>query len=270
MTANVALVGAFLRRDWITARSYRATFAVEFVALVLTTTLFFYVSRLVDGSQLAARHHFTHGYFGFVVIGLALMRIVHTSLSTFPTRVRSDQTTGTLETLIGAPAPPWLLLLATAAFDLLRAVVFAAGMLAVAAACFGLRPDIGWTGAAALLVALPACLALFASLGVLLAAFTVVFKQATGLVALVSAGIGLLSGVYFPVGVLPGWLGTLAGALPFTWAVQLVRAAVLGDHVPGARLAELVVAAAVLLTLSLVVFRVAVDRARRAGSLAHF
>lgn len=269
MSASLAVASAFVRRDWITARSYRATFAVELVAMLATTAMFFYISRLVDGSHIAGRH-FSHGYFGFVVIGLAVMRVVHTSLSAFPSRVRSDQMTGSLEALMGAPAPTWLLLLASVAFDLLRALLFAATMIAAAVAFFGLRPDPGWLGAAALVVVVPACVALFASLGVVLAAFTVVYKQATGLVALLSAGLGLVSGIYFPLSVLPHPLAAVADALPFTWAVQLVRAAVLGNSVPAARVVELAVSSAVLLTLALVLFRAAIDRARRAGSLSHF
>lgn len=270
MSAAASTLASFMGRDWATARSYRAAFALELVGLLLSMALFFYVGRLLDGTGLLARHHVSGTYFGYVVVGMAVMRLVHASLSAFASRLRTDQTTGTLEALLAAPVAPSVVVVASAAFDVLRATIFAVAMIVAAVVVFGLHVAIGWTGAAVLLVAVPACVALFASIGIAIAAVSIVYKQVAGVTGLVTSGLALLSGVYFPLDVLPHPLPAVADAIPFTWAVQLVRAAVLGDAIPLARLAELTAMASLLLPASLALFSFAIDRARSDGSLAHY
>ena len=48
------------------------------------------------------------------------------------------------------------------------------------------------------------------------------------MVAFATAGIAVLAGVYFPLSVLPEWLGDIARALPFSWALDLLRDCLLG------------------------------------------
>jgi ABC-2 type transport system permease protein len=270
MRQGVGILVAFIRRDLDTARSYRAAYAIESVAILLSVTLFFYLSRLVNNSSTLSRVHFSHGYFGYVIVGLALLRVVHTSLSSFATKLRTDQTTGTLEALFASPASPSLMIVSSAAFDIIRATLLGALMVVVAIVVFGLELGTSWSGGGALILAFPACVALFAALGVALAAFTVVFKQTTSLISLLSTGLGLLAGVYFPLRLFPPLLRAIAEATPFTWAVDVVRDALLGDRIPPGQLVGLLIAAAILLPLSLMLFRVALSRARREGSLAHY
>lgn len=270
MSGAATTVGAFLRRDWATARSYRGAFTVEIVGLVLAIAMFFYLGRLIDTTGLLARHHVPGSYFGYVVLGMAVLRLLHTSLSAFAVKLRTEQTTGTIETLLAAPMAPSLVILASAAFDLVRAAILAIVMVVVAALVFGLHVDLGWVGAAGLIVAVPACLALFGAIGVALAAFSMIYKQVTGVTALITSALGLVSGVYFPLDVLPHTLHAIADAIPFTWAVQLVRDAVLTNRVPLPRLLELSALACILLPASLAAFGASINHARRKGTLTHY
>jgi ABC-2 type transport system permease protein len=270
MNAAAITVGAFVRRDWATARSYKGALVVEFVGLLFALALFFYVGRLINGAGLLARHHVAGSYFGYVVLGIAVLRLVHTSISAFAVKLRTEQTTGTIETLLAAPVPPSLVVIASATFDILRAAVLAIAMVAVAVVVFGLHIGVGWAGAAVLVVALPACVALFAAVGVALAAFSMAYKQVTGVTALITSALGLISGVYFPLDVLPHTLHTIADAIPFTWAVQLIRDAVMTNTVAVGRLIELAALACVLLPISLALFGASIDHARRKGTLTHY
>jgi ABC-type polysaccharide/polyol phosphate export permease len=102
------------------------------------------------------------------------------------------------------------------------------------------------------------------------AALTVIFKRATALVAAVLTVLSLLSGVYFPIEVLPEALQALSEAIPFTWALDVLRASLLGGEVDELQLVGLLAAAAVSLPVALFIFRASVDRARRLGSLADY
>jgi ABC-2 type transport system permease protein len=76
--------------------------------------------------------------------------------------------------------------------------------------------------------------------------------------------------VYFPTSVLPGVLNGLAKASPVTWTLDVLRAVLLGGSVPVVELAVLVAVGAVAVPISLQVFRVCLNRAKRDGSLAQY
>jgi ABC-2 type transport system permease protein len=266
----VLTVAACVRRDWRIALSYRLAYAIELVSMVFTLVLFYYLARIVDSSTLPSLKGLDRGYFAFVAVGLALTRILYAGLSAFANQLREEQTTGTFETLMATPASPSALILGSGAYDLIRGTAFGVVIIGAAAAFFHLRIDVSVDSALVVTAALLACLFLFAAIGVALAAFTVVFKQTTAVLALATSGIALIGGVYFPIEILPGALRSLAELLPFTWGLEVLRAALLAGHFELGRLGLLIAFDVVALPCSLVVFNVALRRARRTGSLAQY
>ena len=65
-------------------------------------------------------------------------------------------------------------------------------------------------------------------LGILAAAITLTFRRGAGVVGLGVAALTLVSGLYFPVGLLPGWLTAAAQANPLAIAAEALREALLG------------------------------------------
>jgi ABC-2 type transport system permease protein len=268
-TSRAVLTLAFLRRDWRIARSYRLQFVLDVCVVPLALALFFFLSELVDPSRLPADADLSKGYFSYAAVGLVVLRMVQTALTSFTTKLRTEQVSGTFETLLASPVSASAVVLGSAAFELLRALVGGALTLLVAA-LFGLRIELGVGSLVGLVVGLPALVVTFASVGVLVAAFAVIVKQVTALIGLVTAALGLLAGAYFPIDLLPGPLRVAADLLPFTWGVDVLRAALLRGDLATGRLVALVGFAAVSLPLSLWLFRRSVDRARRGGTLTQF
>jgi ABC-2 type transport system permease protein len=235
----------------------------------LALALFFFLSELVDPSRLPDDADLSKGYFSYAAVGLVVLRMVQTALTSFTTKLRTEQVSGTFETLLASPVSPSAVVLGSAVFELLRALVGGALTLAVAS-LFGLRLELGVGSLVGLLVGLPALVVTFAAVGVLVAAFAVIVKQVTALIGLVTAALGLLAGAYFPIDLLPGPLRLVADLLPFTWGVDVLRAALLRGELATGRLVALVGFAVVSLPLSLWLFRRSVDRARRGGTLTQF
>lgn len=262
-------LAAFLRRDWRIARSYRLQFALDVAIVPLSLALFFFLSRLVDPARLPNDVDLAQGYFSYAALGVVVLRMVQTALTTFATKLSTEQTTGTFETLLAEPVSATIVVLGTASFELLRALVIGAATLLVAT-LFGLRIDVGVGSIVGLVVGLPSLMATFAAVGVILGAFAVVVKQVTALLGLATAALGLLAGAYFPIELLPGPLRIVANLLPFTWGIDVLRAALLRGELDGDRLALLTGFAVVALPLSLWLFGRSLDRARREGTLAQF
>ncbi len=267
---SAGILAAFLRRDWAIDFSYRTVFAFRILASFFTLALFFYLGKVIDDTEFAREVGVEAGYFGFVAVGIAIFTIVESSTNSFSRKLREEQTTGTFETLMSAPAPPSLVILASAAYEILRGLIDGLLLIALAIAVFGLALDTSIGGLAAAVGGMLGALVLFASIGVAVAAFTVIFKRATALVGAALAVLSLLSGVYFPVEVLPGALQAVGEAIPFTWALDVLRASLLGGEIDSMQLFGLLASAALLLPTALLVFRSSVNRARRSGSLADY
>lgn len=265
----LSIVASFVRRDWATARSYRLPFVLDLFSVVVNLTLFFFLGRFIDGSDISFVSELGNGYFAFAVVGMLVVRLGQTALNSFSSKLRREQTTGTLEALLATPPPPWLVILASSAYELLYATVTALATFAVAMS-FGMDIEVSLAALGALVLGVPAILAVFAALGVAVAAFTMVFKQTTSLVGMVTSAVAVLGGVYFPLEVLPRPLEMLAWALPFTWGIDLLRSALLEGQMEWGLLALLVGFSAAAIPASLAVFRVAVDRSRRTGTLSHY
>jgi ABC-2 type transport system permease protein len=268
--SSLTLAAALIRRDWRLALSYRGSYLLETGSMILFLALFFYLADLVTDSQIPADEGLEGDYFAFVAVGIAVFRVVQMSLATFSGKLREEQTIGTFEALMSAPASPAAVALASCAYDLLRGALSGLVVLLAAVLLFGvgLEADLGSYLVA--LVALLGCLVLFAALCAGLAALIVWLKRATALLGVALAALGLLGGVYFPVEILPQPLQTIAEALPFTWGVDVIRDALLGGDVDPAQLAGLFAADAILLPLALAAFTLTVRNARRAGTLAAY
>jgi ABC-2 type transport system permease protein len=267
--SNASWLAAFLRRDWNIARSYRLQFVLDLATIPLSLALFFFLSRLVDTSGLPTEGDMQQGYFAFAAVGIAVLRMVQMALTSFSVKLRNEQTTGTFEALLASPVTPSVVVLGSAAFEILRATAIGCVTLGVAL-LFGVRFNVSPTSVVGVLLGLPALIATFAAVGVAVAACAVIFKQITALLGLIATGLALLTGVYFPTNVLPGPLEVIAEALPLTWGIDVLRAALLQGELAGTRLGMLVGFAVVALPVSLWLFRVSIDHARRRGTLTQF
>ncbi len=264
--------GAFIRRDWIVARSYRLPFYMVVGSSAFLLVLLYEVGHLVDlnPTTTGPDSPLSHGYFAYALVGIAVLQIVYSAVQAFTQQIREEQTTGTLEILLATPTSPSVVILGSALYDLIQPTVVSILMVAVGALAGNV--DLVATAASALAAAaaLVGLLALFAGLGILVASFTVVFKQGAGLVALLVTALGLFGGAYFPVTQFPEPLRWIAEALPFTWGVDVLRQALLLGQIEVGRLVGLLIGGAVLLPISLYAFHVAVQLARRRGTLAQY
>jgi ABC-2 type transport system permease protein len=266
------LLPAFLRRDWKIAISYRLAFATQIVQSTITLFTLYFLGRLVSTQSIHIGHSASLrlGYFPFAVIGVALLGLVTTQLKTVSSQLRSDQTTGTFEALLAMPPPPWLSVMGSVAFQLLYATASALVTVLIAIIGFGMRFHADPGSIAFATAGLVVALALFVSLGVGFAAAVVVFKRGGAVGGALAAAFSLLGGVYYPTSLLPGPLHALSTILPFTWALDVIRAGLLERRLLWGELGLLLAVACVCVPCSLRIFTASVARARRSGTLGQY
>ena len=116
-------------------------------------------------------------------------------------------------------------------------------------------------------------LAIAMALGIAAATLQVAFQKGSALLWLLGSGLWFLSGTMFPIQSLPRPLELLARAVPFTYAIDGMRRALLqGQSITAmARtLAPLAGFGLILLPLALVALSVSLRRARQDGTLSFY
>jgi ABC-2 type transport system permease protein len=268
---TLAKLFIFLWKDWMQERSYRLGFILQNVSMLLPLVMLYFTSRLLNSVDVAAIDRYGGNYVTFAFIGLVVTSYSFTGLRTFSASVRRAQVDGTLEVLLLTKVRLPTIIVGWSLFPFLRStlqmmVFFVGGFLVL-----GLRLENANILSALLMLVL--LVVTMASLGVIAAGATLLFKQGEPLTGLIVAASGILSGTLYPVTVLPGWLQAIGQILPQTHAIEAIRLAMLqraslADLVP--QLIFLLVFAVALGISAMLTFRYATYRARLEGSLAHY
>jgi ABC-2 type transport system permease protein len=260
---------AFLHRDLLLQSSYRSAFVLNLVGVFFSVAIFYFLGRLVGPSILGKLGG--RDYFSFVLVGIAFYNYLGTALNSFSGSLRQAQLTGTLEPVLVTPIGIPTFLFGSALYHFLYTSLTAVAYLAVAALFFGL--DLSRASLASALLTLALTVLAFSGLGILSAAFTLVWKRGDPLAFLLGTASALLGGVYFPLSVVPDWLRAVAAWIPLTYALSAMRGALLEGATPAVlwpELLKLALFAALLIPLSVAAFAAALARARRDGSLAQY
>jgi ABC-2 type transport system permease protein len=97
------LAWAFLKRDAITAASYRISFAIQLLGNVLILGLIYFIGKSLGPQPGAAFKAYGGSFLGFLLIGIALTDCAGVSLTTFAREIRDGQVSGTLEATLMSP-----------------------------------------------------------------------------------------------------------------------------------------------------------------------
>jgi ABC-2 type transport system permease protein len=262
---------AFLRRDIQNEFSYRLSFLLQLLGIFPVVLMFFFLSRLFEGSLPGPLAAYGGRYFPFVLIGIAVQNYLAFALSSFASSMREAQLSGTLEAILVTPVrlPVFLLGSSLYAFFFSSMRIFL--YLAVGAALC--HAELAWHRLPLVMLVLLLSVTAFASLGILSASFIVLFKRGDPLNWLINVASWLLGGVYYPVSVLPEWLRDIAQLIPMTHTLEALRVLLLTPEAPGAIGGHLLVLGLwvlVGLPLSYGSFRYAFNRARVTGTLGHY
>ena len=131
---------------------------------------------------------------------------------------------GTIEYTFMAPLPRAVHLLGMGAFAVLYGVLRTAALFAVVAIFFGLSFPNADFGAALLLLAVASIS--FVGVGMVTAVLPLISPEKGAQLGFIAQGLLLVvSGVYYPVDVMPGWMQAIATISPATYALEGIRAA---------------------------------------------
>ncbi len=263
-------VGAIFARDMRLAFSYPMSLFLPFVSIAVSVVGFFYISKLVLPSAHLGVQGRSSSYFTYVIINLAFMLLQTSALGAFSESLRRDQTIGTLEPILASPTSPALLAVSFALWPLMMSTLQMIAYFAVAALFFGF--DLRHIDIPALLMFLVLGVVCMSCLGIIGAGIVLRYKQSPPSSLLVGSAATLLTGVLFPVALLPLPLRIVSWLFPLTHSLTGMRGAILGvslSHMKSDVL-WLSVAIAVIAPFSLAFFAWALRSGQRDGTLAYY
>jgi ABC-2 type transport system permease protein len=176
---------------------------------------------------------------------------------------------GTIEYTFMAPLSRVVHLMGMGAFGVLYGLLRTAALFAVVALFFGLTfPDADF-GAALVLLAVASVS--FAGIGIITAILPLISPEKGAQLGFVAQGMLLVvSGIYYPVEVMPGWMQAIATISPATYALHGIRAALLDGAGLGSLWGDLwplLLLGAIAIPAGLAIFRTGERYAKRHGKL---
>jgi ABC-2 type transport system permease protein len=258
---------AIVLRDWRLLVSYRFRLAAMLLNGLIAVTLFHFISKLVGNESFRS----PDAYFAFVVVGLVILQVLNATLSSSGAALRAETATGTLVRLLISPFGARSGLLAMLVFPIFTSLGVGIFILLCGGVLYGM--PLAWsTVPLALPVALLAALA-FTPFSVFVLAVTVHIKQAATAATWLTAGLGLIAGLYFPTALLPAWLRWASDVQPFTPATDLLRHLLVGSPLREdaiVDIAKLTGFVALLMPVALVVLGHSLRLGQRRGTILEY
>jgi ABC-2 type transport system permease protein len=266
MTTTLDKLYAILHRDLLTAVRHRSGFVVALVGVFTELSAFYFLSRAIgpgfrpNGVE----------YFPFLLVGTGVYTFFVMSTQAFLSAVQEAQQTGTLEVLMTTSTNPTELVILSSISAFAAKLVNLLVYLFAGVAIFRASVHANFFSCMAVLVF---SLAIALALGIAAATLQVAFQKGSALLWLLGSGLWFLSGTMFPIQSLPNFLELLARAIPFTYAIEGTRQALLEGQSVTAMASTLGVLAGfsiVLLPLALGGLALSLRSARQNGTLSFY
>jgi ABC-2 type transport system permease protein len=261
----IALLGVVERNAYLVKRYgwWEVAFFVWTIANTLTVVF------IADGVEASGGRLDVERQTTILLIGAVIWSYLGIVFEILTETVAWERWEGTIEYTFMAPLSRAVHLLGMGSFAVLYGVIRTALLFTVVALFFGLSFPQADFGAALLLLAVASVS--FVGIGMVTAVLPLISPEKGAQLGFIAQGMLLVvSGVYYPVEVMPEWMQWLATVSPATYALEGIRAAVLD----GAGVADvwgdlwpLLVMGVVAVPLGLAVFRSGERYAKRHGKL---
>jgi len=262
---------AFIYRGVITMFSYRTALVLQILSMFISTASFYFLAKLV-GFQGNNPYLAQYGgnYMVFLIIGIIFQSFVAVSQSSFSQSIRNEQYMGTLESLLLSRTPLYQILTYSSLWTFLFTVINTAVILAIAIIVFKVDLNANYLAASVILFL---SIVSLAGIGMISAGVIMVTKQGDPISWFVSIISAFLSGVYYPIEVLPKFLKGLAQILPNTHALIALRHTLINNYSiwqVKEQIFILLLFSFITVPLGIIAFKKGFDRARKEGTLSYY
>lgn len=271
MSNEFSKIFAFLRKSYLIERSYRFAFIFQIFGIFFSVAMFYYIGQILGPRAHTALREYGGDYFHFVLIGIAIQHYIGIAVYGYSSQLSREQNMGTLESLLLTPTRVRTIVIAPIVWEFVvkSAQIFVYFGCAIIFFSFPMT-RINFISAGFVIVV---TVLAYSQIGIIAAAFILVFKRGNPIQLALGILHGLLGGIYFPVSLLPDWIQRITDFIPLVHALHALRLAILNNATVYDIRGELGILCAfftVLIPITTMAFRSALRQAKKDGSLAHF
>jgi len=259
-------LGGVVERNWYLVKRYAWWELTFFFWTVANTLTIVFIAKGVEatGARVDVNRLTT-----VLLIGAVIWAYLGIIFEVLTETVAWERWEGTIEYTFMAPLSRPVHLFGMGLFAVGYGVIRAGLLFGIVAALFGLSlPDANFAGA---LVVLAVASISFLGVGMMTAVLPLISPEKGAQLGFVAQGVMLVvSGVYYPVAVLPSWMQWLSTISPATYALRGIRQAIIEGAGPGVLWADiwpLLAIGVVAVPLGLEIFRRGEVYAKRHGKL---
>ena len=268
------VVIAFIIRDFKIWWTYKMWWTLEIFGIIFFISTYYLVSLIASDQMIYNAGYTTGGYLTFAAIGIAFQHYVFSSIQGIIISIRDEQWMGTLETILSSTTSFRVFLLGESLFYFIIASLTLIGSL-ITGVLLGVQLQTSLLSSLSVAVLSVLLVASHLCIGILNAGIILKTKQGTPIAWAFSWMTQLVSGVFYPLGLLPPYLIWIGELFPLTYSLDGIRLCLQG----GETLASLPVLMDVLsligfilisLPFSLYIFKLGYNAARKDGSLGQY
>jgi len=268
------VVSSFIERDFRIWWTYKFWLTLDITGNLLFVATYYLFSLITSSQQVQDAGYVTGGYFTFALIGIAFQQYVFFAVQSINQSVREEQVNGTMETVLSSATDFKVFLLGETCFFFIICsaflfISFFAGHLLGATFTLSIASVLSAILLSALLIAS------HMAIGVLSAGVIMKTKQGNPLTWVFSWMTQLVSGVFYPLKLLPWYLEWVGKIFPLTYSLDGIRLCLQGGQnlaspVVLSDTISLLIFTVIATPIALYVFRIGYDAARRDGSLGQY
>lgn len=273
-TAIHRVVLSFIVRDFKIWWTYKFWLLLDVSGMILFVVTYYLFSLITTSQQVQEAGYTVGGYFTFALIGIAFQQYVHFAVQSINESIREEQWNGTMETILSTATDFKIFLLGEVCFSFIVSSILLLMSLLVGimlGAKFYVTPT-------SILTAVILTILLIAShmdIGILSTGVIMKVKQGSPVTWAFSWLSQLVSGVFYPLKLLPWYLEWIGKAFPLTYSLDGIRLCLqsgkdLTSPVIVANIVSLLIFIVIATPIALYVFKIGYDAARRDGSLGQY
>ena len=255
-----------VRKDFLWSYSYKISFYSQFIGIAISVYTLFFISKTFELSQSPYLEDYGKNYFLFAIIGMGILDFVNLCMRSATKAVRDAQAFGYADIILHSKIPPHQVLLGSLLYPIFLGTI----RLCIYFVFAFLIQDFAFSIYAFVLSILLSILTLipFIGLSLLASSFVILYKQGEPINYATGTAIFLLSGVLFPVSVLPEWLQSISQFIPVTIGLDLIRKILIQNSyeiLSFVSLMYLLLSSLLMILLGIVSLKIAVSRVKISG-----
>ena len=212
---------AFFQKDIKIALTYKFNILLQFIVIIFVLTLFFYAFNSSDISDKNFTSSDQYHEFFKILMGIALIDFMFSSMSVFSREIRFAQTYGTFEALIVTNTSILIILLSSYALTFVRAILRIIIYILIGKIMFNVEIaylDIPIFFGLLIYSSIP-----FIGIGLIAASFIILFKVGNIINFIVGLASIFFSGIFFSIDSLPTYFVDMSNGLPLTIGLDLIQ-----------------------------------------------